>query len=98
MKEKILKNRIFIFVLGLIIVGSISVAAQTFFPSNDVTYDNKKSGLESTDVQGAIDELYNFCLVSQTPANELLINNGNLGKDAYEDRYFFKGKNPNNFM
>ena len=31
MKEKILKNRIFIFVLGLIIAGSISVAAQTFF-------------------------------------------------------------------
>ena len=27
-----------------------------------------------------------------------MINNGNLGKDAYEDRYFFKGKNPNNYV
>ena len=29
--------------------------------SNYVSYDNKTSGLESTDVQGAIDELYNTC-------------------------------------
>ena len=59
MKEKI-KKMIFGylpgFVLGVITAISISVIAATYFPSKDVTYDNKESGLTSTDVQGAIDE------------------------------------------
>ena len=59
--KKVLKNRIFIFVLGGLIFGTVGVCAATYFPSNQVTYDNKASGLESTDVQGAIDELYNAC-------------------------------------
>ena len=59
--KKILKNRIFLFVLGILISGSVSVFAVTYFPSNQVTYDNKTSGLKSSDVQGAIDELYNTC-------------------------------------
>ena len=37
---------------------SVGVCAVTYFPSNQVTYDNKTSGLKSSDVQGAIDELY----------------------------------------
>ena len=96
--KKILKNRILIFILGGIVFGTIGVSAATYFESNLVTYDNTESGLSSTDVQGAIDELYNFCIVSQTPASEQLIDKGDLGKDAYEDRYFFKGKNPNNYI
>ena len=60
MKEKI-KKIIFGylpgFLTGLIICGTISVIAATYFPSNDVTYDNSESGLSSTNVQGAIDEL-----------------------------------------
>ena len=57
--KKIFKNRILIFGLGILISGSVSVLAVTYFPSDDVTYDNKTSGLKSTNVQGAIDELYN---------------------------------------
>ena len=49
------------FVLGVITAISISVIAATYFPSKDVTYDNTASGLESTNVQGAIDELYGVC-------------------------------------
>ncbi len=59
--KKNLKNRIFIFVLGGVIFGTVGVCAVTYFPSNQVTFDNKMSGLKSTDVQGAIDELYNTC-------------------------------------
>ncbi len=59
--KKILKNKIFIFILGGIFFSTISIYAVTYFPSNNVTYDNKTSGLSSTDVQGAIDELYNTC-------------------------------------
>ena len=99
MKEKI-KKIIFGylpgFVLGVITAISISVIAATYFPSNDVTYDNTESGLSSTDVQGAIDELYNTCFPKT--AGDQIIEDGKLEKDPYECRYFFKGSNPNNYI
>ena len=48
-------------IVGIVVSGTISVIAATYFPSNDVTYDNTESGLSSTNVQGAIDELYGVC-------------------------------------
>ena len=99
MKEKI-KKIIFGylpgFITGLIVCGSISVIAATYFPSNDVTYDNKESGLTSTNVQGAIDELYTEC--TTIPAGDQIIENAGLEKDPYECRYFFTGANPNNYI
>ena len=99
MKEKI-KKIIFGyvpgFITGIIICGSISVIAATYFPSVDVTYDNKESGLVSTDVQGAIDELYGVCFPK--PAGEQIIEDAGLEKDPYECRYFFTGANPNNYI
>ena len=83
------------FITGLVICGSISVIAATYFPSNNITYDNKESGLSSTNVQGAIDELYGVCFPS---AGNQIIEDNNLEKDPYEDRYFFKGANPNNYI
>ena len=84
------------FLTGLIICGSISVIAATYFPSNDVTYDNTKSGLTSSDVQGAIDELYGVCMAK--PAGEQIIEDAGLEKDPYECRYFFTGADPNNYV
>ena len=66
------------------------------FPSGDVTYDNKESGLESQNVQGAIDELYGIC--TAVPAGDQIIATSNLEKDPYECRYFFTGENPNNYI
>ncbi len=66
------------------------------FPSGDVTYDNKESGLESQNVQGAIDELYGIC--TAVPAGDQIIATSNLEKDPYECRYFFTGRNPNNYI
>ena len=85
------------FITGLIICGTISVIAATYFPSNDVTYDNNESGLISTNVQGAIDELYGVC-TAEPPAGEQIIENAGLEKDPYECRYFFTGANPNNYI
>ena len=107
MKEKI-KKIIFGylpgFITGLIICGSISVIAATYFPSNDVTYDNTESGLSSTNVQGAIDELYGVCF-PKTGGDTILDNTDivtsgdGLYEDEYEDgRYFYKGANPNNYI
>ncbi len=99
MKEKIKKIILGYlpgFLTGLIICGSISVIAATYFPSNNVTYDNTESGLSSNDVQGAIDELYGVCFPK--PAGEQIIEDAGLEKDPYECRYFYKGGNPNNYI
>ena len=61
MIKKLFKSKIFLCILTALITGTVSVYAITYFPSNQVTYDNKTSGLKSSDVQGAIDELYNTC-------------------------------------
>ena len=103
MKEKI-KKIIFGylpgFVLGVITAISISVIAATYFPSNQTTYDNKESGLQSTNVQDAIDELYSVCFPpkgSDTITDLLPSNPDELYKDEHGDiRYY--GKNPNNYV
>ena len=59
--KEILKNCIFGIILSALICGGISVYAITYFPSNQTTYDNSTSGMISTNVQDAIDELYSVC-------------------------------------
>ena len=83
------------FTLGLLTSGIVVVCAATYFPSSQTTYDNKVSGLKSTNVQGAIDELYNTCFPK---AGEQIIENAGLEKDPYECRYFFTGATPNNYI
>ncbi len=56
MKEKI--KMLIIFVLGGITIGGISVYAATVISSINVGYSNESSKLVATNVQGAIDELY----------------------------------------
>ena len=100
MKEKtkeFLKRYLIGFILGFVSVGIVVVYAETYFPSNDVTYDNTNSELKSENVQDAIDELYGVCF-PPLPAGEQIIEDGNLTKDEYECRYFFTGVNPNNYI
>ena len=69
--KKIFKNRLFLCIFTALVVGCVSVSAVTYFPSNQVTYDNKTSGLKSTNVQGALDELYTTCSSSAQAGNYL---------------------------
>ena len=85
------------FTLGLISAGIVVVSAETYFPSNQTTYDNSASGLSSTNVQGAIDELYNTCFPPKSVGDQIL-EQVEIEKDPYECRYFFKGANPNNYI
>ena len=92
------------FVIGVITAFSISVIAATYFPSNQTTYDNSVSGLQSTNVQDAIDELYGVCFPPYTPGvgtdviNQILDKKKDeLYKDEHGDiRYY--GANPNNYV
>ena len=59
MKNKDNIKYVFIFIISVLVSGLISVSANSdLFSSNEVIYENNKSGLSSTNVQGAVDELY----------------------------------------
>ena len=60
-------------------------------------YSNTESGLESNNVQEAIDELYTECTKEPTTGEQML-EKVDLEKDPYECRYFFTGQNPNNYI
>ena len=99
--KKVINTKLFYFILGALIFGTIGVSAATYFPSNDVIYDNTESGLQSKNVQGAIDELYNTCINppgAGSTITDLLPNNPN---ELYEDDYGnirYYGKEPNNYI
>ena len=92
------------FITGILFVGTISVIAITYFPSNQTTYDNTNSGLSSTNVQGAIDELYNVCKPKTggdwvLDNTDIVTSGDGLYDDEYEDgKYTYKGANPNNYV
>ena len=103
MKERIKlfsKKYLLGFTLGLISGSLVMVYAETYFPSNQTTYDNSVSGMQATDVQGAIDELYNVCFPptgSDTITDLLPSNPDELYEDEHGDiRYY--GKTPNNYV
>ncbi len=107
MKEKI-KKIIFGylpgFILGIISACTVSVIAVTYFPSNQTTYDNTNTELKSENVQDAIDELYGVCFPPKAgdtilDNTDIVTSGDGLYKDEYEDgRYFYKGKNPHNYV
>ena len=77
-KKEYIKTNIIGFIIAGIIVSGVVVYAAVTFPSNEVSYSNSTSGLNSTNVQGAIDELYKDCkkslganLCSQALNNDL---------------------------
>ena len=104
MKEKIKlfsKKYLIGFTIGAILFGSIGVYAVTYFPGLNTTYDNSDSGMTSTNVQDALDELYSVCIPPKTGSDtitDLLPDNPDeLYKDENGDiRYY--GPNPNNYV
>ena len=95
-KKEYIKTNLIGFIIAGIIVSGVVVCAAVTFPSNEVSYSNSSSGLNSTNVQGAIDELYETC-TALTPG-EQIVEDAGLEKDQYECRYFFTGANPNNYI
>ena len=59
--KKIVKSPLLVVVIALIIVAGIGTSyalGEYLYNSDDVSYNNTNSGLQSTNVQGAVDELY----------------------------------------
>lgn len=64
-----IKKNICGFIVGVIVAGSIGVYAINI-SSNNVTYDNTNSGSSSSNVKGAIDDLYDQadnCITTKAP-------------------------------
>lgn len=77
MKIKVKENykTVETFLLGGIIFGSIGVYATVKLTSSEISYDNRLSGLKSTTLNGAIDELYekaNACETGSTGSGNLI--------------------------
>ena len=101
--KKVFNTKPFYFILGALIFGTIGVSAATYFESNAVTYDNTESGLTSTNVQGAIDELYqkaNSSNINSSKLKDLVVTTGSgLYEDEYEDgRYIYRGNYVDNYI
>ncbi len=96
------------YMIGLILsflVCVVTVSAITYFPSNQTTYDNSNTGMSSTNVQDAVDELYNVCVPPIPLGDQILekVSTVITGNGLYEDiwesgRYFYKGINVNNYI
>ena len=92
------------FTLGLLTSGIVVVCAATYFPSNQTTYNNETTGMKATNVQTAIDELYNTCFPPKAgdtilDSVDIVTSGDGLYKDEYEDgKYTYKGANPNNYV
>ena len=102
--KEFLKKYLIGFFIGLILFTVVGVSAAAVFPSNQTTYNNGTTGMSATNVQTAIDELYNTCFPPKTGGEAILekvpiVNSGDgLYKDENEDKYFYRGKNPNNYI
>ena len=95
------------YMIGLILsflVCVVTVSAITYFDSKNVTYSNETTGMASTNVQDAVNELYNVCfpptIGDQILEDVPIVSSGDgLYKDEYEEgRYIYKGKNVNNYI
>ena len=95
------KKNIIILVLVLVLTPIVTVSAERIIISSNVSYDNGTSGLASSNVQGAVDELYTKCfnntfagfLKSLPSSNTVISDDGTAGHNM---RYI--GANPNNWI
>lgn len=70
--KKISKSSIILIAIASILSGLFGATAATrLFNSDEVGYNNSESGIQATDVQGAIDELYAAATTYETLANRI---------------------------
>ncbi len=107
MKQKIKefsKKYLVGFIIGSILFGTLGVYAVTYFPGLNTTYDNSDSGMTSTNVQDALDELYGVCFPKSAGDSildntDIVTSGDGLYEDEYEEgKYTYKGANPNNYV
>ncbi len=84
-------------IFGIILCLITYVVADTI-NSNEVLYDNSKSNSSSTNVQGAIDSLFNAVNHSGTGCSLLIHNPVGISTNLLGGLYRYQGTNPNNYI
>ena len=99
-----MKKIVIAVILTAIVCISGTVFAVTQIDSKEVTYDNTESGLESTNVQGALNELYGIASAitssnsnSNSNSSLVVMKVGSIryaatGADYYDYAYFLSGE------
>ena len=77
-----LKTLPFIVIVFIMLYGIVTLADAYLFNSNEVRYNNSESGIQSGDVQGAIDELYACASNYAAYNNRLTTAETNIGNKA----------------
>ena len=89
---------ILVIVISVVLASGVSYATVTMYASNTVSYDNTTSGLRSTNVQGALDELYG-CATNYNAYDVRLENVEDLiTANAGFHNSIFRGKDVSSYM
>ncbi len=88
---KFVKQNIIGFIIGGIVFGSLGVYAAGVIAANEVTYSNASSGLSSTNVKGALDEL-NTKATEKIEEAEMKCPSGNLCSKTNLHKTIFASK------
>lgn len=101
-KKIYLKSNFKSLLIAILLFIGIWVYANVTFASDDVSYDNVSSDLKSTNVKGAMDELYKMCKgvinVGGQDIETVTSGDGLYKDDNEKGRYIYKGANPNNYI
>ena len=95
--KKVFKNPIFTFILGIILCCVTIVIAESI-NSDEVLYDNSNSSSSATDVQGAIDDLYNKVIQSHSGYKMINHIDNSISEELESGMYRYQGENPNNYI
>ena len=99
MKKSIKKSKsnLLFLLIGILIGSSVIVLADTI-NSNEVLYDNSSSGSGSTDVQGALDNLFDAVNHSGTGYSIITHNPQGISTQLLGGLYRYQGTNPSNYI
>ena len=95
--KKLVKKPLLLLAIGFIIGYITSVIADTI-NSNEVLYDNSGSGSVATNVQGALDSLFNAVNHSGAGYSILAHNPTGISAQLLGGLYRYQGTNPNNYI
>ena len=89
---------ILVIIISVALASGVSYATVTMYASNTVSYDNTTSGLRSTNVQGALDEIYGAANNYVAYDERLGIVEGLMSDDAGFHNSVYRGKNVSSYM
>jgi hypothetical protein len=96
-KRKLIRSHLLVFVIGLII-GSIGIVIAESINSDEILYDNANSGSSATNVEDALDSLFNAIHHSGAGYSIITHNSADVSTELLGGLYRYQGNNPDNYI